>query len=62
MEYQKQVYRPDFVLSHFVHYSTITVDLARRQEDTIGKYSRAATNNFGTERFVDELAEGAMIQ
>ena len=24
---QKLIYRPDFVLSHFVHYSTVTKDL-----------------------------------
>jgi len=57
----KQMYRPDFVLSHFVHYSTINADLAKRKEDTIGNYRRTATNNPNTERFVDELSEGVMI-
>ena len=57
----KQLYRPDFVLSHFVHYSTITVDLTKRKEETVGKFIQAATNNPKTERFIDDVNEGVMI-
>jgi len=57
----KQLYRPDFVLSHFVHYSTITADLTKRKEETIGKFIQAATNNPKTERFIDDVNEGVMI-
>lgn len=29
----KQIYRPDFVLQHFVHYTTVTTDIARIYDD-----------------------------
>ena len=39
----KQIYRPDFVLSHFVHYSAITRPIAEYYKDKIDarKYRRA---------------------
>mmetsp|Transcript_19818 Transcript_19818/g.34124 ORF Transcript_19818/g.34124 Transcript_19818/m.34124 type:complete len:193 (+) Transcript_19818:56-634(+) len=57
----KQFYRPDFVLSHFVHYSTVTTDLATEKQFTKGDFIRHATTNPKTERFVDELKEGVLI-
>ena len=37
---QKQLYRPDFVLNHFIHYSTVTSDLAKTRLETTGQYRR----------------------
>jgi len=58
----KQLYRPDFVLSHFVHYSTVTTDLATEKQHTQGAFIKQITTNDKTERFVDdELGEGVLI-
>ena len=57
----KQLYRPDFVLSHFVHYSTVTVDMAREKQYTKGRFIKDRTMNIEVERFVDELNEGVLI-
>ena len=57
----KQIYRPDFVLSHFVHYSTVTADLATEKQNTLGEFIRLATNNDKMERWVNELEEGVLI-
>jgi hypothetical protein len=57
----KQLYRPDFVQSHFVHYSTVTTELSKRKRYYSGSFKRAGTNNPKHERFVDELKEGVMI-
>ena len=51
----KQLYRPDFVYSHFVHYATITASLVKRGGKVSGR------NHPEDERFVDELEEGVMI-
>ena len=57
----KQLYRPDFVLSHFVHYSTVTADMAREKQHTEGQFIRDRTTNPEVERFVDEVNEGVLI-
>ena len=57
----KQLYRPDFVLSHFVHYSTVTADMAREKQHTQGQFIRDRTTNPQVERFVDEVNEGVLI-
>jgi Domain of unknown function. len=57
----KQLYRPDFVQSHFVHYSTVTTELSMRKYNYSGAFKRAGTNNPKNERFVDEINEGVMI-
>jgi len=57
----KQLYRPDFVQSHFVHYSTVTTELSTRKYNHSGTFKRAGTNNPKNERFVDEINEGVMI-
>lgn len=58
----KQIYRPDYVLSHFVHYSTVTKDLARTKDQSIDvEYNKyAQTSDSRTERFVDEINEGVL--
>ena len=59
----KQIYRPEYVLSHFVHYSTITTDLARTKDQSIDKkYDKyVQTSDPRTERFVDEINEGVLV-
>jgi hypothetical protein len=57
----KQLYRPDFVQSHFVHYSTVTTELSERKFNHSRAFKRAGTNNPKNERFVDEINEGVMI-
>lgn len=57
----KQLYRPDFVLSHFVHYSTVTADMAREKQHTKGQFIKDRTTNPKVERFVDEVNEGVLI-
>ncbi len=61
---KKQIYRPDYVLSHFVHYSTITKGILETYAD------RKAQNRGwdywyrepkSRERFTDELEEAVMI-
>ncbi|KAL3807566.1 hypothetical protein ACHAXA_006467 [Cyclostephanos tholiformis] len=57
----KQFYRPDFVLLHYVHYSTVTTDLATEKRHTVGAFIRHASENPKIARFVDELEEGVLI-
>lgn len=59
----KQIYRPANVLSHFVHYSSVTSNIARYYKDTDGfeSYKKAVTNNDFRDRFLNELTEGVLI-
>ena len=47
-------------MNHFIHYSTVTADLARPRLETKGQYSRKQDTK-NTERFVDEIREGVLI-
>lgn len=67
---KKQVYKPDYVLSHFVHYSTVTKGILETYSDTINNTNIQKMNirwNYGyreptkSERFTDELNEAVMI-
>ncbi|GAX16239.1 hypothetical protein FisN_3Hh279 [Fistulifera solaris] len=61
----KQIYQPSFVLSHFVHYSTITTDIARYHKDWIygndRPFSRRVNDYEWGDRFLDELNEGVLV-
>lgn len=66
----KQIYRPSFVLSHFVHYSTVTADMAMPYVDLKrlknGKEPSMEIHGSQWERespdvFMNELTEGALI-
>ena len=58
----KQLYQPEFVLSHFVHYSTITSHMARYYTDTNdATYSRRLQPDDWKDVFLDELTEGQLI-
>ena len=62
----KQIYRPQYVLSHFVHYSTVTGDIARyhkdqpnwNSEDELFDYKVIGADK---EIFLDELEQGSLI-
>ena len=54
---QKQIYRPDFVWNHFVHYSTVT----RRIQEDPKEESPLFIQRRPYERRVDELKEAFML-
>lgn len=59
---KKQIYRPEYVLSHYVHYSTITkgiLETYSMQKDKKWDYWYREPNT--SERFSDELNEAVMI-
>ena len=63
MPAEKQIYRPDYVLSHFVHYSVATV-LSEKNEteyakEGFGWKGRAFPDP--RQRFADEPTEGLMV-
>jgi hypothetical protein len=66
----KQIYRPSFVLSHFVHYSTVTAAMAmpyaKLKKNADGKKLLMDIRKPGwekeqPEKFMDELAEGTLV-
>lgn len=63
----KQIYQPSFVLSHFVHYSTITTDIARYYRDwnllygSERLFSRRVHDYEWGDRFLNELNEGLLV-
>jgi len=64
MPAEKQLYRPDYVKLHFVHYSTITTLSAMNKTEfkkaTSSTWHRAMSNDFNA-RFSDEVQEGTML-
>lgn len=59
----KQIYRPDYVLSHFVHYSTVTKFTADYFDPNhpIPDHLRREKFDPSKEVFVDELIEGTLM-
>lgn len=66
----KQIYRPSFVLSHFVHYSTVTKDMDQGYSDykalhngkePIMQIHDRRWQNEAPEMFISELTQGALI-
>lgn len=54
---KKQIYRPDYVLSHFVHYSTVTRPMVTPRPGGRIRYRESPP----AERFVDERTEAFML-
>ena len=52
---KKQIYRPEYVASHFIHYSTITQPML--QLTAMSRYNEDTPS----ERFVDEVNEAFML-
>lgn len=61
----KQIYRPAYVLSHFVHYSAVTVDMAKYYKDYPNNseilYPEHLEHDSIYEHLLDELTEGVLI-
>ena len=61
----KQIYRPAYVLSHFVHYSAATVDMAKYYKDFPDEgaipYPEHLEHDSIHEYVLDELNEGVLI-
>ena len=67
---KKQIYRPNYVLSHFVHYSTVTRGILETYLDRVNKSKNEQKRitwdywyrePIRSERFTDELNEAVMI-
>lgn len=66
----KQIYRPEFVQSHFVHYSTVTADMSQPYSDFKRLHpdseppiyvSSPQWERDAPDLFMDELTQGALI-
>mmetsp|Transcript_7245 Transcript_7245/g.10376 ORF Transcript_7245/g.10376 Transcript_7245/m.10376 type:complete len:967 (+) Transcript_7245:49-2949(+) len=62
---RKQLFRTDYVLSHFVHYATVTKGIAATYAETMSDKSRrfrfSFTEDNTIERFTDENNEAVML-
>ena len=64
MPAEKQIYRPDYVLHHFIHYSTVTAmsDMNREDVEKLGhKWNPHSPFPDPLSRFGDENKEGLML-
>jgi hypothetical protein len=63
MPAEKQLFRSDYVLQHFVHFSTVTVLTQMTEEETIkaGFQWRRRIHTDLRHRFSDELTEASML-
>jgi hypothetical protein len=63
----KQIYRTDYVQSHFVHYSTVTKDISRlrsefgRDETFARSVHRRDRQDDSPEVFLDEINQGGFV-
>ncbi|VEU36348.1 unnamed protein product [Pseudo-nitzschia multistriata] len=60
----KQIYRPSFVLLHFVHYSTVTTAMTQYTNtklDQRNSWGRLKKQEAKHELFMDELTQGALV-
>jgi len=60
---KKQLYRPEYVPSHFVHYATITKGLIEtyREATEQGKHYNIRFKDDPTEHFTDEVNDAVML-
>ena len=61
---EKQIYRTDYVLTHFVHYSTVTTDAMLSRTETESRSDlRPFRQRFNDKRnhFLDEINEATMM-
>jgi len=63
MPAEKQLYRPDYVKHHFIHYSTVTVMSIWNKKDTLKHGYQWKVNPFPDplSRFGNEVSEGLML-
>ena len=58
---KKQLYGSDYVLYHFVHYSTVTQSLKEYFQDRPKRWKRFHFEQPPSERVTDEINEAVMI-
>ncbi len=67
---RKQIYQPNYVFSHFVHYATVTQDYAETYAEFVARHpgdpfisrsSGPTWNKRHPDYFVDELATGTLM-
>ena len=61
MPAEKQIYRPEYVKHHFIHYSTVTEMSAMNRQDTVNsghKWIEGSAFPDPLSRFGDEVNEG----
>lgn len=61
MPAEKQIYRPDYVKLHFIHYSTVTAMSVMNREDTMKsghEWNAGSAFPDPLSRFGDEVNEG----
>lgn len=65
MPAEKQIYRPDYVLHHFIHYPTVSKESMMSKKDTsdagLSFRQRHNEEKMGHARFVNEITEATMI-
>lgn len=68
----KQIYRPSFVLSHFVHYSTVTTDIGQsfadlmrnhhdEEPDAVLHKYRQGQGRKSAEIFMNDMTQGVLV-
>jgi hypothetical protein len=55
---RKQIYRADYVLYHYVHYSTVTAGILKTYEESNRRWYRSYRELAPSERVTDEINEG----
>eukprot|EP00814_Leptocylindrus_danicus_P006501 CAMPEP_0116047434 /NCGR_PEP_ID=MMETSP0321-20121206/28895_1 /TAXON_ID=163516 /ORGANISM="Leptocylindrus danicus var. danicus, Strain B650" /LENGTH=811 /DNA_ID=CAMNT_0003529325 /DNA_START=180 /DNA_END=2616 /DNA_ORIENTATION=+ len=65
MPAEKQIYRPDYVLHHFIHYPTVSTQSMMSEKETkeagVTWRQRHNEERMGSARWIDELTEATMI-
>jgi hypothetical protein len=61
MPAEKQIYRPDYVTQHFIHYSTVTQSTNLKSGDFTQQFPHKHTFPDPLSRFADEVEEALML-
>lgn len=57
----KQIYQPEFILSHFIHYSIVTRDIARLYQPDDPHWNRKPSMKEKGLTFLNEFSEGTLL-
>ena len=61
---QKQIFRPEFTLAHYVHYHTVTPELILTKNEALKSnrsWSQFFNESIKEERFTDDINEAVML-
>lgn len=58
---RKQIYRADYVLTHWIHYSTVTQGMLPTYSETPNNWRQATGERRPSERNVNDLTEATML-